>query len=90
MSDYKMADHIAEKLLRDFKETRDSGLIKDLSPNDTLKFLSINLYLQEKLGKYIDMIDLCESFITTEEIMQRCNPFSLFYILEDTRFNQNL
>jgi hypothetical protein len=28
------------------------------------------------------MIDTCESIIINDELMERCNPFSMFYIME--------
>ena len=65
MSDYKSANRIAARLMEDFKETRDSGLL-EMKPNEVIKFLSIYLYLQEKLGKYVEMIDICESFLIQE------------------------
>ena len=44
MSDYKAAYRLADRLLDDFKETRDSGLL-ELRPNEVIKFLSVYLYL---------------------------------------------
>ena len=61
-----------------------------MKPAEIIKFLSVMLYLLEKLGFHQYMIDLCENFMSIEEIMMKCNPFSLFYILEDTKFNQKL
>ena len=89
MSDYDIAEKLADKVLRDFIETRLSNLLK-LDPQEIIKLLSVILYLFEKLGRYADIIDLCESFMNEKAIMERCNPFSLFYILEDTRFNPKL
>ena len=89
MSDYTTAEKLANKLLKDFVETKESNLLK-IKPPESLRFLSVMMYLFEKLGRYADIIDLSESFINTPEIMERCNPFSLFYILEDTRFNPKL
>ena len=49
MSDYKSANRLAERLLDDFKETRESGLL-EMKPKEIIKLLSVYLYLQEKLG----------------------------------------
>ena len=51
-------------MLKDFIDARESNLLK-IDPIESIRLLSVVLYLFEKLGRYADIIDLCESFMNT-------------------------
>ena len=64
MSDYETAEKLTDKMLKDFTNARDNNLLK-IDPIESIKLLSVVLYLFEKLGRYADIIDLSESFMNT-------------------------
>ena len=89
MSDYRTAYHMAHTLMDDIK-TADSIKALSMTPQDTLRTIAILLYLMEKLKMRQQMIDFYESFITNEDVMSRCNPIALYYLIEHARHNPKL
>ena len=61
-----------------------------LTPKEVLRFISIALYLLQKLKMYQQMMDLHESFVVNKHIMSRCNPFSLHYIIQYNQLQPQL
>ena len=53
-----------------------------MSPKDTMKTISILLYLMNRLKMFPQMVDFYESFICNDDIMTKCNPFGLYYLVE--------
>ena len=51
MSDYKQAYRLAHEFFVDFKKA-DKRLVLNISQKDTLRMISVLLYLQEKLKMY--------------------------------------
>ena len=86
MSDYRTAYHSAHDLMTDFKEATNSKMVQ-ITPKETIRMISLLLYLMQKLKMFQYMVDLYESFITNEDIMKNCNPFSLYYLLEISKSN---
>ena len=81
MSDYRSAYHLCHDLVKDFIASEKAKLLH-LTPKEVLRFISIALYLLQKLKMYQQMMDLHESFVVNKHIMSRCNPFSLHYIIQ--------
>lgn len=81
MSDYRTAYHVAHPLLVDFKLTESARKLT-ISIKDTTRLISVLLYLQGKLKMFTASMDLYESFIGNEQIMTKCNPFTLYYIIK--------
>jgi len=81
MSDYRQAYHMCHDVVQDIR-TADKNKLLNLEPKETVRFISITLYLLQKLKMYQYMIDLHESFVCNSDIMKRCNPFSLYYIIK--------
>ena len=69
MSDYRSAYRIVHDLIHDIKGTDASKLLA-IDRKDTVRVISICLYVQEKLHLYQAMIDLYESFICNDDIMK--------------------
>lgn len=86
MSDYRTAYHVAHPLFVDFKLT-DSARKLTVSTKDTTRLISLTLYLQGKLKMYTASMDLYESFIDNEDIMTKCNPFTLYYLIKNLKEN---
>ena len=89
MGDYRKAYRMAHVLFDDFKSDDRNHLI-NITPKETVRMISVCLYLQEKLGLYQSMCDLYESFICNDDIMTVCNPFSMYYIVEHAKHNPRL
>ena len=70
--------------MEDIRRTKEARLLS-LTPREVIRFLQMMVYLLEKLMLYQETIDLLEGVLGNEEIMTQCNPFALYYILEDTR-----
>lgn len=68
MSDYRSAYHLIHPLIHDIKGADNSKLLT-IDRKDTVRVISICLYVQEKLKLYQHMIDLYESFICNDDIM---------------------
>ena len=80
MSDYRKAYHFAHDLVVDMKSALGMKELR-MTPKETLKFISVTLYLQQKLKMWNFMMDLHESFVCNSAIMTKCNPFCLYYII---------
>ena len=89
MSDYRKAYHYIHDFVVDFKATEQSKLLH-ITPQETMRFISISLYLMEKLKMHQFQMDLFESFVVNTHIMTRCNPFSMYYITQHTKTNPKL
>jgi len=81
MGDYRRAYHVAHTLALDIKKA-DKAKLLQMEPKETERLISVTLYLLEKLKMTEQMIDLHESFVNNKDIMTRCNPFSLHYIIQ--------
>ena len=89
MSDYRSAYHMIHTLFVDIKNADTSKMLQ-LEKKDTVRVISICLYVQDKLRMSQGMIDLYESFICNDDIMDQCNPFSLYYMVENAKHNPKL
>lgn len=89
MSDYRSAYHMAHDLYTDIKNADKSKLLF-IEKKDTVRLISICLYIMDKLKMYQSMMDLYESFMCNQDIMTCCNPFSLYYLLEFAKLNPKL
>ena len=84
MSDYRTAYHMAHTLFLDIKSP-DSNCKQFMNPKDTMRTISLLIYLTEKLKMWVSVLDIYESFIVSKDIMTKCNPFSLWYIIEHSK-----
>ena len=89
MSDYRKAYHMTHELVTDFKAAEKLHMCH-ITPQETMRFISVTLYLMDKLKMYQNMMDLYESFIVNKHIMTRCNPFSMYYICMHARTHPKL
>ena len=80
MGDYRGAYHILHDLVVDFKASKKAKLLY-VQPQEVLRFISIALYLLQKLEMWQQMMDLHESVVANKNVMRECNPFSLYYII---------
>ena len=64
--------------------------MQDITPMETVRMISIMLYLQEKLKMFQHMVELYESFICNDDIMKKCNPFCLYYLIEIAKSHPKL
>ena len=51
MSDYRTAYHMAHHMFLDLK-LADFSKVLEISPKDTMRLISVSLYLQERLKMY--------------------------------------
>ena len=65
MSDYRTAYHMAHTLFLDLK-SRDSKCNQFMNPKDTMRTISLLIYLTEKLKMWVSVLDIYESFIVNE------------------------
>ena len=65
MSDYRTAYHMARKLFLDLKNP-ESNCKQYMNPRDTMRTLSLNIYLTERLKMWVAVLDIYESFIVNE------------------------
>lgn len=89
LSDYVKAEELLDKIVEDLAGDKDNGLLK-LYPPETLQLISLLTYVYEKRGRTQCVVDFCESILVNEDIMKKCNPFAIYYIIEYTRFNPRL
>ena len=68
MSDYKKAYHLAHGLVNDIATANKYSCLK-MTPKETVRFISVTLFLLEKLKLYNYIIDIHESFVLNEAIM---------------------
>jgi len=83
-SDYAGAEKLLFPLIQDTKNCVDNK--HSLFPEQhCIELFSLTCLTLQKLKRFTDLSDFVESFVVNEQIMERCNFFSVFYIVESFR-----
>ena len=88
-SDYMQAERVLLPLIKDIADCIENKM-EVFHKKECTTFISLALYLLFKLKRFQDIIDLTESFLTTDSVMEKVNPFCLFYMLEIFRGDKKL
>ena len=65
MSDYRTAYHMAHTLFLDIKSPN-SNIKQYMNPRDTIRSISLLIYLTEKLKMWVAVLDIYESFTCSD------------------------
>lgn len=88
-SDYMGAERVLIPLITDVRDCVDNKFSL-CQQSECVEFISLTLYTFFKLRRHHDILDFVESFYVNTGIVETCNPFSLYYIVESFRNDQKL